>query len=93
VQQAAQARVLYPCQARPVWLPYDHTPIEALLVAPLIDLPYFVSFALWTLAAVLAVFPATRQRPSSPPSCYWRRRCSSGGPACPRPARASLVLQ
>lgn len=54
-QQATQARVLDPCLARDAWLPYDHPPVEALAIAPLIDLPYAVAFGVWTLAAVLAV--------------------------------------
>src|SRR5215218_4516411 len=34
---------------------YDRPPFEALLVSPLVDMPYWVAFALWTLAAGLAM--------------------------------------
>src|SRR5947208_3612150 len=54
-QQAAQARVLAPYITRSELLPYNHTPAEALAIAPLMDLPYAVVYALWTLAAIVAV--------------------------------------
>jgi Glycosyltransferase family 87 len=54
-QQAAQARVLAPYITRSELLPYNHTPAEALAIAPLVDLPYAVVYALWTLAAIVAV--------------------------------------
>jgi hypothetical protein len=36
-------------------LPYNHLPFEALLVAPFMDLPYPIVFALWTLLCGVAV--------------------------------------
>jgi len=36
-------------------LPYNHLPFEAMLIAPVMDLPYPAIFALWTLLAGLAV--------------------------------------
>lgn len=36
-------------------LPYNHLPFEALLIAPFMDLPYPVIFALWTLLAGFAI--------------------------------------
>lgn len=36
-------------------LPYNHLPFEALLIAPLINLPFPVIFAIWTMLAGLAI--------------------------------------
>jgi hypothetical protein len=36
-------------------LPYNHMPFEAMLVAPFMDLPYPIVFALWTLLCGVAV--------------------------------------
>ena len=56
-QRATQERVRAPylTTSNNVLLPYIHPPFEALLIAPLIDLPYPVLYALSTLAAILSV--------------------------------------
>jgi hypothetical protein len=36
-------------------LPYNHLPFEALLIAPMLDIPYPLIFAFWTMAAGLAI--------------------------------------
>lgn len=56
-EHAVQARVLAPYVtfAPDVTLPNSHPPFESLLVAPLMDLPYAVPFALWTAVEILAL--------------------------------------
>jgi hypothetical protein len=67
-QQLAQNAVL---EREGSLLPYNHLPFEALLVAPLMDLPFPIIFAFWTMLAGLAIgvslgmldsaLPVTRQ--------------------------------
>ncbi len=59
-QQATQAGLLTPYVDRPDWFPYNHTPLEALIIAPLIALPYPVSYLLWLAGSLLAVSLAIR---------------------------------
>jgi hypothetical protein len=56
-EHAVQARVLAPYVtfAPGVTLPNSHPPFESLLIAPLMDLPYAVPFALWTAMEILAL--------------------------------------
>lgn len=56
-QRAAQLRVRAPFlgTSERVLLPYIHPPFEAVLLAPLIDLPYTLLYALATLAAIICV--------------------------------------
>src|ERR1044072_7048258 len=57
-QHAAQNRILAPyIEPIPIEsiLPYNHIPFEALLIAPLMSLPYSVTFLLWTLLMAVAV--------------------------------------
>ncbi|MGN6813418.1 MAG: glycosyltransferase family 87 protein, partial [Thermomicrobiales bacterium] len=54
-QLTIQAQVIAPYLTRNVLLPYLHPPFEALVIAPLIGLPYALIYLLWTLASVLAV--------------------------------------
>jgi hypothetical protein len=57
-QLDAQNRVLAPYVppiGRESILPYNHLPFEALLVAPLMGLPYSAIFLLWTLLMALAL--------------------------------------
>src|SRR3954454_3997164 len=56
-EHAVQARVLAPYVtfAPGVTLPNSHPPFESLLIAPLMDLPYAVPFALWTAIEILAL--------------------------------------
>jgi hypothetical protein len=55
-QRAAQAQIapLAPGARRDLVNIYNHPPFEAVLVAPLLGLPYSVVFGLWTLAAISA---------------------------------------
>jgi hypothetical protein len=48
-------------------LPYNHLPFEALLIAPLIGLPYLLIFGLWTLLMALAVWLSLRTMQSALP--------------------------
>src|SRR5688500_9650926 len=67
-QQLAQNAVL---EREGSLLPYNHLPWEALLVMPLVDLPFPIVFAFWTMLAGLAIgvslgmmdsaLPVTRQ--------------------------------
>ena len=55
-QQNAQFRVRGPIAAEgDKLLPYNHVPFEALAVAPFMDLPFPLIFALWTLLAGLGI--------------------------------------
>lgn len=56
-QRTAQNAILAPyLSLEPgMILPYNHPPFEAILVAPLLKLPYPVLFALWDLLALAAV--------------------------------------
>jgi hypothetical protein len=56
-QRTAQNRVLAPySQLDPgKVLPYNHIPFEAMLVSLMVDLPFPLVFALWTLTAGLAI--------------------------------------
>jgi hypothetical protein len=57
-QRDAQNRIFEgfrPTLATSEILPYNHMPFEALLVAPFMDLPYPIVFALWTLLCGIAV--------------------------------------
>lgn len=55
-QRAAQARVAPPAGGgnRDMVNIYNHPPAEALAIAPLLALPYWLVFVLWTLASVVA---------------------------------------
>ena len=61
-QRAAQNRVLAPFgQLGPDrLLPYNHPPLEALILLPLMNLPYSIAYALWCVAAVVATLLALR---------------------------------
>jgi hypothetical protein len=69
-QQIAQNFILDPLPPGKL-LPYNHLPWEALLVAPLMDMPFPIVFAFWTMLAGLAIgislgmmdsaLPVTRQ--------------------------------
>lgn len=69
VQREAQVRVRAPLFTvdEGQILPYNHLPFEALLIAPIIDLPYSVAFVFWTLlnavALGLALFTMQRVLP------------------------------
>ena len=52
-------------------LPYNHMPFEALLIAPFMNLPYPIVFALWTLLCGIAIGMSLG---------LWR--CSAGGTTC-----------
>ncbi len=56
-QHAAQADVLAPyvTLGEGKLLPYNHPPWQALLVAPVMDLPYGTIYLLWTLLGLLAL--------------------------------------
>ena len=56
-QHDAQSRIFAPYRAlgERELLPYNHLPFEALAIAPLMDMPYPLVFALWTLTAGLAI--------------------------------------
>jgi hypothetical protein len=57
-QRDAQNRIFEgyrPTLATAEILPYNHMPFEALLIAPFMDLPYPIVFALWTLLCGIAV--------------------------------------
>src|SRR5207247_1272300 len=56
-QRAAQNRILAPYMTLEPdrILPHNHPPFEALLLAPLMHLPYALLYALWVLLAALAV--------------------------------------
>ena len=75
-QRAAQERVLAPYFTLndDGLLPFNHLPSEAVLVAPLMDLPYALSFALWTVLALLAmglsVWLLQRARPLPTPALW-----------------------
>lgn len=76
MQRAAQHRVVSPylTLGDGVTLPYNHPPFEALLLAPLLDLPYAVLYAGWVLAALLAVELALSlllRAVSLPPPARW----------------------
>jgi hypothetical protein len=58
IQRDAQNRIFEgyrPALATAQILPFNHVPFEALLLAPLMDLPYPLVFALWTLLSGVAV--------------------------------------
>jgi hypothetical protein len=69
-QQFAQNEVLRPLPPAGL-LPYNHLPMEALVIAPFMDLPFPIVFAFWTMLAGLAIgvslgmmdsaLPVTRQ--------------------------------
>ncbi|HET9493796.1 MAG TPA: glycosyltransferase family 87 protein [Chloroflexia bacterium] len=58
IQRDAQNRIFEgyrPALTTAQILPFNHVPFEALLLAPLMDLPYPLVFALWTLLSGVAV--------------------------------------
>jgi hypothetical protein len=58
VQRDAQNRIFQgyrPTLSTAEILPYNHLPFEALLVAPFMNLPYPIVFAIWTLLCGIAV--------------------------------------
>src|SRR5205814_10606251 len=61
VQSDAQSQVLapyytlYDANGHSTLLPYNHMPFEALLITPLMGLPYPLVFAVWVLIMALAV--------------------------------------
>jgi hypothetical protein len=58
IQRDAQNRIFAgyrPALTTAQILPFNHVPFEALLLAPLMDLPYPLVFALWTLLSGVAV--------------------------------------
>lgn len=57
VQRVAQNQVMAPYMrlGEGKMLPYNHMPFEALLVTPLMSLPYPLIFGLWTLLMVIAI--------------------------------------
>ena len=57
-QREVQRRVLEPYVSREELLPFNHPPFEALILAPIIGLPYPVLFALWTLGSVVMLAAA-----------------------------------
>ncbi len=59
-QQEMQVQLLTPYVHRAEWLPYNHTPIEALIIAPFVELPYQISYLLWLSLSLLAVGLAIR---------------------------------
>lgn len=62
MQRVAQNRILAPFgQLGPDrLLPYNHPPLEALVLLPLMALPYSVVYAFWCLAALIATLLALR---------------------------------
>lgn len=54
-QQAVQTRLLAPYLTRDETLPYNHPPSDAVIGALLLDLTYPASYAIWTVAAALAI--------------------------------------
>lgn len=61
-QHAIQSRVVAPYFAlrADTTLPYIHPPLEAILIAPLMGLPYSLIYALWVVLAVCAVLLSLR---------------------------------
>lgn len=59
-QREVQQRVLEPYVDRDELLPFNHPPFEALVLSLIIDLPYPVLFALWTLCSVLMMAMALK---------------------------------
>jgi hypothetical protein len=53
-QHNAQDLVLSPLPPGKL-LPYNHLPFEAFLIAPMLDIPFPLIFAFWTMAAGLAI--------------------------------------
>jgi hypothetical protein len=55
LQRSAQSTLLAPLGPLPQFIPYDHPPFEALLLAPVLNLPVWFAFALWTMVTGLGI--------------------------------------